>query len=227
MHMDSRSSTAEQPPAITKVAPCMGPAMLGPASIHVWRHPRAMGAAGRCIGHTDLAVDVRKAKRVARRIQAFARRHGLPRVVFTSDLQRSRRVGEWLACWGWRHHIRIDLRESDFGRWDGLPWADIAREEIDAWAHDLTHTRPGGGESVAMLLDRVAGVLGALPPQALVVSHGGWMCAARWLQTHGGHVNGACVAPGPAAHDWPRAPRHGECWGFCLYECSMTCLPLM
>jgi alpha-ribazole phosphatase len=181
-------------------------------AIHAWRHPRAVGAAGRCIGRTDLAVDARKAKRVARRIQAFARRHGLPRVVFTSDLQRSRRVGEWLARWGWRHHVRPDLRESDFGDWDGRPWNDIARGEIDAWARDLTHARPGGGESVAMLLDRVTLALRALPLQALVVSHGGLMCAAHWLQAHGWPADGAGAAHGPAASDWPRAPRHGERW---------------
>lgn len=182
-----------------------------PQTVHVWRHPRAVGAAGRCVGHTDLAVNARKAKRVARRMQAFARRHGLPRVVFTSDLQRSWRVGQWLARWGWRHHVWPSLRESDFGSWDGRLWSEIASHEIDAWAQNLAHTRPGGGESVAMLLDRVTQALRALPQQALVVSHGGWMCAARWLQSQG-PIQG--VPQGPAAADWPRAPRHGECWVF-------------
>ncbi|ARU06872.1 hypothetical protein CCO03_14255 [Comamonas serinivorans] len=191
-----------------------GDAVLADA-LHVWRHPKAMGSAGRCIGHTDLPVDRRKAKRVARRIQAFARRQGLARRVWTSDLQRSRAVGRWLARWGWRHTVLRDLRESDFGGWDGQLWADIPVAEIDAWARDLTHTRPGGGESVAMLLQRVTRIRQALPPQALVVSHGGWMSAARWLDGQG-EPGAASEAPaasaGPQAAHWPPAPRHGQRW---------------
>ena len=179
------------------------------AAIWLWRHPRAQGADGRCIGQTDLAVDARKAKRVARRLQAAARRHHLPRVVFTSDLARSRAVGRWLARWGWVHHVRADLREADFGRWDGLLWAELPRAEVDAWAQDLAHTQPGGGESVAQLLVRVAAALQALPANALVVSHGGWMCAAQWRHTQAWQAD---AGPWPDARSWPRTPRNGECW---------------
>ena len=42
----------------------------------------------------------------------------------------------------------------DFGRWEGLPWSAVPRAELDAWAADLMHARPHGGESVAMLLAR-------------------------------------------------------------------------
>ena len=184
-------------------------------ALQVWRHPKAQGSAGRCIGHTDLPVDPRKAKRVARRIQAFARRHGLARQVWTSDLQRSRSVGQWLARWGWRHEVRAELRESDFGAWDGRAWADIPVAEIDAWARDLAQVRPGGGESVAMLLQRVARAMQALPPQALVVSHGGWMCAARWLAQAAGPSVAAPALSAPVwpdAASWPAAPRHGQRW---------------
>ena len=43
------------------------------AAVVVWRHPKPIGAAGRCIGHTDLPVDPRKAKRLAHRIRRYAR----------------------------------------------------------------------------------------------------------------------------------------------------------
>ena len=42
-------------------------------TLSVWRHPQPVGAAGRCIGHTDLPVDARKAKRLAHRIRQAAR----------------------------------------------------------------------------------------------------------------------------------------------------------
>jgi len=92
-----------------------------------WRHPRAEGAEGRCIGVTDLPVDRRRAKRLAHRIRRVARRERLPRVIHTSDLQRAAAVGRWLRRWGWRHVVDARLREMDFGDWDGLHWSMIER----------------------------------------------------------------------------------------------------
>ena len=33
--------------------------------LHIWRHPKPVGAAGLCLGRTDLPVDPRKARRLA------------------------------------------------------------------------------------------------------------------------------------------------------------------
>ena len=45
------------------------------AALTVWRHPRPEGVKGRCIGgRSDVPVHWRRAKRLARRIQAHARR---------------------------------------------------------------------------------------------------------------------------------------------------------
>src|SRR5665811_1913787 len=117
--------------------------------VRAWRHPRAIGADGRCIGITDLPVDPRKARRLAYRIRQSARRHGLPRVVATSPLRRTADVGRWLRRWGWRHEQHEALSEMDFGRWDGLPWPGVPRDEIDAWCADFLRYRPGGGEALA------------------------------------------------------------------------------
>ncbi|MCP5360863.1 MAG: fructose-2,6-bisphosphatase, partial [Sinobacteraceae bacterium] len=65
--------------------------------LHAWRHPRVADADGRCLGRTDLPVDPRRARRLAYRIRAPARRHALPQIVVTSPLQRCRAVGRWLA----------------------------------------------------------------------------------------------------------------------------------
>ena len=148
--------------------------------LHAWRHPRANGAEGRCIGRTDLRVDPRRAKRLAHRIRAHARHHALPRVVITSPLRRSAVVGKWLARWGWTHRVDRALAELDFGRWDGQRWSAIARDEFDAWCRDFAQHAPGDGESVAALLQRVRGFD---PGDARVlVTHGGWLSGALWLQ---------------------------------------------
>lgn len=171
----------------------------------VWRHPRPIDAAGRCIGRTDLRVDPRRARRLADRIAATARREHLPREIWTSPLARCADVGHWLAR---RHRFvhRVDprLAELDFGAWDGLPWSAISPSEVAGWEADFAHAAPGGGESLAALAARVrdfvrdraalrrAGVV-------LVVGHAGW-------------IQAACLEPGnlPRAEQWPAAIPYGR-----------------
>lgn len=175
----------------------------------VWRHPRPRGVAGRCIGHTDVPVDRRKAKRLAHRIRQQARLHGLPQVVHTSPLQRCALVGRILKSWGWRHHVDEALLEMDFGNWDGQAWSDIDRMQVDAWCADFQLHRPGGGESLAEVFERVARwrdhILAEDAAQApsLVVGHAGWMLSLQWL--------GRCSVPPIAASQWPAPPAYGAC----------------
>jgi alpha-ribazole phosphatase len=175
------------------------------ASLWCWRHPRAEGAAGRCIGRTDLAVDRRRAKRLAHRIRTTARRQGLPQAIGVSPLRRCRDVGRWLRRWGWRVEVDDRLREIDFGRWDGLPWSQIAWADVDAWQADLLHHAPGGGETLAALAVRVQAFIDASAPgPRLVVTHAGWINALRTVVAGGG-------APLDAAR-WPPPLRCGALW---------------
>lgn len=170
-------------------------------ALTVWRHPRPEGVAGLCVGaRSDPPVHWRRAKRLARRIQAHARRHRLAHEVVTSPRSRCADVGAWLARWGWRHRIDAGLLELDFGTWEGRRWDDIGAAALAAWTADFLHHRPGGGESLAALLARAA----RPPLAALAVGHGGWMLARRWgLESPG-------VAP--RAADWPAPPRYGQGW---------------
>ena len=179
---------------------------MAEASIWAWRHPRAEGAAGRCIGRTDLAVDKRRAKGLARRIQATARRHGLPQVVHTSPLSRCANVGRWLRRWGWQHVIDPALLEMDFGRWDGLSWNDIGRAEVDDWCAAFATTAPGGGESLNAMLDRARRwhVAQSSELPVLVVAHAGWMLARRWCSERSDTP--------PQSDTWPAPPAHEVLW---------------
>lgn len=176
-----------------------------PGQLWCWRHPRAEGAAGRCIGRTDLAVDRRRAKRLAHRVRRVARQQGLPRAVWVSPLRRCRDAGRWLRRWGWVCHVEPALLELDFGHWDGQPWADIAWAEVSAWEADLLHHAPGGGESLATLAARVHTFVAARRAEGtaavLLVGHAGWMNALR------GVPPGCSALPASA---WPPAPRHGQ-----------------
>ncbi|HEX3139291.1 MAG TPA: histidine phosphatase family protein [Rhizobacter sp.] len=168
------------------------------ALLIVWRHPRPKNVAGRCIGLTDVCVDARKAKRLAHRIRQRARRESLPRVVWTSPLQRSAEVGRWLARWGWQHLVDARLSELDFGRWEGLSWDAIDPAEVQAWTDAFATHAPGGGESVSQLMVRSQAFLAEYRGRALcVVSHAGWINATQRVL--------AGQAPPIQASEWPAA----------------------
>lgn len=99
---------------------------------------------------------------------------------FVSPMQRAR---ETLAIA--RHamglpdagfHVEPSLTELSFGTWEGLTWrevrqADPARakgRDANKWGYV-----PPGGESYAMLLDRVLPFFDGLTGPAVVVAHGG------------------------------------------------------
>ncbi|MCW7537556.1 histidine phosphatase family protein [Aquabacterium sp. A7-Y] len=184
----------------------------------IWRHPAPRGAAGRCIGVTDLQVDARKAKRLAHRVRAEARRQRWPREVWTSPLERGVAVGRWLRRWGWRHRRDARLAELDFGAWEGRAWADVAAAEVQAWCEDFARFAPGGGEPLEALFERCRCFLDEVLRECgdqevvLIVGHGGW------INTVAGVAAGSGV-PQRAA-DWPPAPRYGALRRFTLAAAS-------
>ena len=169
-----------------------------------WRHPRVQAAEGHCLGaRSDPPVDVRRAKRLAHRVRAVARRERLPRRVAVSPARRCRGVGRWLRRFGFEVRIDARLREFDFGAWDGHRWDDVPRGELDAWCADFSGYAPGAGDSLAGFLAR-ARPLHARPPASLLVTHGGLLSALRWLESNGGAAAPTCAA------DWPASPACGQ-----------------
>ena len=123
-----------------------------------------------------------------------------PARLVSSPLDRCQRLARYLAA---RLAVPMTLddrlAEIDFGAWEGRPWTAIPRPELDAWATDLLHARPHGGESVAMLLARTRAVLADLRAT-------GAPCIAV---THAGVIRAALVAGGdPSA--WQRPIPYAE-----------------
>ncbi|NBB97392.1 MAG: hypothetical protein GVY34_04365 [Alphaproteobacteria bacterium] len=143
------------------------------------RHTKPDAPEGLCYGRLDLAPATGFAA------QAAALTRDLPPVarVVTSPLHRCAILAETIAtARGLPVTTDNRLREMDFGAWEGRLWADLPRAELDAWAADLLHARPHGGESVAQLQERA---LAALRDHAaenlLVVTHHGVIKCARHL----------------------------------------------
>lgn len=77
---------------------------------------------------------------------------------FSSPLIRCRKMAEYMAKYERTpsEDILYDdrLREIDFGSWEMKRWADIPREEIDAWMGDFVHAATPNGESFAEVMQR-------------------------------------------------------------------------
>ena len=134
------------------------------------RHPRPYVEPGICYGQLDMECEDPRvvAADLRQRIPA-----GTP--VFSSPLHRARVLAEALDP-----APRIDTRltEIHFGDWEGRPWDSIERTVLDAWAADILHFTPPGGESVARFQQRVLGFADSLDlPRVAVVTHAGVMRA--------------------------------------------------
>lgn len=87
--------------------------------------------------------------------------------------------------------IETDLREANFGNWEGRTYAEIEAAEPDAlraWIDDPLTNAPPGGETLLQLTARVGACLDRLAAaypsgRVLVITHGGPIrCAlCRWL----------------------------------------------
>lgn len=155
------------------------------------RHPAVAVPPGVCYGASDvpLAGDCADGARAALDVLA-ALRLGAPATVHASPLTRCASVAARLAAhFGCPLRLDVRLSELDFGAWEMRAWDEIERAEIDAWAADVEHARPHGGESVAMLTARARAWLDEArraPPAdgiAVALTHAGVMRALRgWDQ---------------------------------------------
>ncbi|GGE90816.1 histidine phosphatase family protein [Massilia psychrophila] len=141
--------------------------------LYLVRHPQPLVGPGLCYGRTDLAVAPAETARVGAALS-----NALPAgaALFSSPLQRCLDLAEAL---GGAAAPTCDARlaELDFGNWEMQSWEHIARADIDAWAADVVHYRPGGGESVLHMAERVSAFYADLAAlslaRAIVVCHAG------------------------------------------------------
>jgi alpha-ribazole phosphatase len=142
------------------------------------RHPQPLVAPGVCYGRTDLAVAPEQLEQTLAALLASLPA-GLP--LYSSPL---RRCAELAARLSPTSIYDERLVEMDFGAWEMQPWDAIPRADIDAWAGDVVHYRPGGGESVLQMAERIADFYAYLQRQlsggagdddAIIVCHAGAM----------------------------------------------------
>jgi len=117
--------------------------------IYLIRHTTPKIAKGICYGQTDIALDETLFEK-----ELLAIRQKLPeniKQVYSSPLVRCQQLAKQLA----ENPIMDEkLMELNFGYWENKPWAEINKEELDAWMQDFVHSKAGKGESYLDLYRR-------------------------------------------------------------------------
>jgi alpha-ribazole phosphatase len=118
------------------------------------RHPQPADVTGLCYGRQEVPVgpvsvadavaEVRG--RIPEKVLEGAR-------IFSSPASRCLILARYLSA-PREPEVAEDLAEMDFGSWEGRAWDQVPRDQLDAWARDLWHYRPGGVESAAMVAAR-------------------------------------------------------------------------
>ena len=183
------------------------------ASSRLWlvRHAAPLVAPGTCYGALDVPADAQDTRAAAERLATALPAGAL---VAHSTLQRCELLAHELQA------LRPDLaftpdarlREMDFGRWEGQTWDDIGKSAIDTWVAGFATHAPGGGESLAQMLQRVAAALQTArewrthqgAKDVVWITHAGVARCVAWLQERGESAL-------PRSENWPVAtPGCGE-----------------
>ena len=143
----------------------------------VWtlRHP-PVDRQGRCIGQTVIKTTIPDGEAVQRAIETAPFR---PNRIFTSDLPRCATLAHGLAkAWVIPVHAVPQLREMNFGEWEGRNYDSIEAEDGQRWHHwceNWQTAAPPGGESLDAFVHRIHEWLKNNPPipTDAIVTHAG------------------------------------------------------
>lgn len=137
-------------------------------------------ARGRCYGKLDVSLSAHGRAQIER---AAVRLNSLSlAAVYASPRRRARESAEIIAA---AHHLAVrieeDFGEINFGDFEGLTYDEVAQRyprEYRQWMEHPTEVTFPGGESFAMMRERVAQAAAKLRAQHLhetiaIISHGG------------------------------------------------------
>lgn len=147
--------------------------------LYLVRHGRtSWNIQGKLQGHADIPLDEVGTSQAISLGQAF---ESLPLdQILSSDLQRASMTAEYISkATGAGITQRPDLRERNFGDWEGLDVREAAARTLElslSQGISTTFVRPPNGESHADVWERVATIfaeLDATDQRIAIVAHGG------------------------------------------------------
>lgn len=165
-----------------------------PARLWLLRHAQPLIAPGICYGRLDVPANAAFTQKAAQTMVAH-----LGHSMIVVRYSPSRRCASLAAALQSAAPEQVTgmvadgrLQEMDFGRWEGCAWDAIACADIHAWANDLPHYTPPGGEALGTMLQRVRMALCESwradsqygRHDVLWVTHAGTIRCVQWLLQH-------------------------------------------
>ncbi|MFH9865949.1 bifunctional RNase H/acid phosphatase [Streptomyces lydicus] len=160
---DEAAEAAEAPEVAEAPAPGWGAPDLGvPATLVLLRHGEtALTPQKRFSGSGGTDPELSPAgRRQAEAAAVSLAARGTIQAVVSSPLRRCRETAEAVAArLGLEVRLEEGLRETDFGAWEGLTFAEVRErfpDDLDAWLASAAVAPTGGGESFEAVARRVA-----------------------------------------------------------------------
>ena len=137
------------------------------------RHSSLAVPRGMCYGFSDIDVSPNfsiEAEWLKLKLASFE-----PQIVISSPLKRCFKLSE--EVFNKPVKLENDLREVNYGTWEGRMWEDIDVEDNNLWMYKNINNCPPNGESFSQLQTRVINVLNKVKAleqdRVAVVCHGG------------------------------------------------------
>ncbi|MBK3519269.1 alpha-ribazole phosphatase [Carboxylicivirga marina] len=96
--------------------------------------------------------------------------------VFTSPLLRCTALAKRLFP-SEDIHFEEQIKEINFGDWEGQKWDEINKQQLNVWSHDFLQQSPPNGENFSALLERALNFNNTLAnsnlDKAAIVTHSG------------------------------------------------------
>ena len=132
------------------------------------RHPKPIGHKNLCYGQTDLDILPSDELALTKKILSLPLEDFQ---IFSSPLKRCKKVAESL---GKPFLVEPLIKEINFGIYEGVPWNDIPRDQLDLWSKDIENFHFPQGESYLDLKKRVKNFLfNTHFENILIVTHAG------------------------------------------------------
>ncbi|MGW7361405.1 bifunctional RNase H/acid phosphatase [Streptomyces sp. NPDC054802] len=175
--------TVTEPAPAAAPAPGWGPPDMGlPATFVLLRHGETVLTPEKRFSGSGGSDPVLSAvgRRQAEAVAAALAERGTIQEIVSSPLRRCRETADAVAArLGLGVTFEEGLRETDFGSWEGLTYAEVRErypDDLDAWLASPKATPTGGGESFATVARRVAATRDKLLARSqgrtvLVVTH--------------------------------------------------------
>ncbi|MFC1628762.1 histidine phosphatase family protein, partial [Gemmatimonadota bacterium] len=131
-------------------------------------------------GHSDTPLNELGRSRIAPVIEAL--KPWDPAIIFSSDLSRAREMAEQVgAAFGLEVITREDLRECNYGEWEGKTLEEVRRdhgEDLEKWRSNDAGFRRGAGESLLQMQERTLAAVESIAREhagrtVVLVSHSG------------------------------------------------------